>query len=322
MTLNGIDIASYQAGIDLGAVPGDFAIVKATQGTGYTNPDFARQVAQTLSSGKLLGFYHFLEVGNIQSQADYYLSKVGPYVGKGILVLDYERYQDVSGSHLPTVDEAKQWLDYIKSKTGVAPLIYMGLADENRLDWSSVAKSYGLWVAQYNNNNPVYGYQPRDIFGSVKHWPFTAIFQYTSIGQLSGWGSNLDLNIFYGDRSAWEKYAKGNGSYVSIAPSPTPSKPTPAPAPANSWKDSLGVTWYFEKATWVTNSPVKLRWGATTSSSVITILSAGSEIKYDAKAVSDGYIWLRQPRSDGYGYIAAGVAGSGGRNVDPYGHVK
>ena len=31
MAMNGIDIASYQTGIDLGVVPCDFVIVKATE---------------------------------------------------------------------------------------------------------------------------------------------------------------------------------------------------------------------------------------------------------------------------------------------------
>ena len=46
MAMNGIDIASYQAGIDLSVVPCDFVIVKATEGTGYVNPDFTRAYAQ------------------------------------------------------------------------------------------------------------------------------------------------------------------------------------------------------------------------------------------------------------------------------------
>ena len=44
MALNGIDIASYQTGLDFSKVPCDFAIIKATQGTGYTNPDCVRAV--------------------------------------------------------------------------------------------------------------------------------------------------------------------------------------------------------------------------------------------------------------------------------------
>ena len=55
MALNGIDISWYQRGINIAAVPADFVIVKATEGTGYINPCFRTQAAETLNSGKLLG---------------------------------------------------------------------------------------------------------------------------------------------------------------------------------------------------------------------------------------------------------------------------
>ena len=54
MSLNGIDIASYQSGIDLIKVPCDFVIIKATEGTGYTNPDYERAYAQAKQAGKCL----------------------------------------------------------------------------------------------------------------------------------------------------------------------------------------------------------------------------------------------------------------------------
>lgn len=41
-------------------------------------------------------------------------------------------------------------------------------------------------------------------------------------------------------------------------------------------------------------------------------------IKYDAWSNHGGYIWLRQPRSNGYGYIAVRNAW----NHEPYGTFK
>ena len=215
MVLHGIDVASYQQGIGISGMTADFVIAKATEGTTYLNPAFADQVKQTLTSGKLLGVYHFASVGNARDQAAYFLSQVGAYVGKAVLVLDFEGPAVSQG-----VCWAKQWLDYVKAKTGVAPMIYMGLSDENRLDWSSVASTYGLWVAQYNNYNAVNGYQPRDMYGSTRNWPDPAIFQYTSVGRLSGWAGNLDLNVFYGDRAAWAAYAGQGASSLPTPPAP------------------------------------------------------------------------------------------------------
>ena len=53
--MNGIDISSYQSGINLSVVPADFVIVKLTQGTGYVNPDCARAVNQALAAGRRIG---------------------------------------------------------------------------------------------------------------------------------------------------------------------------------------------------------------------------------------------------------------------------
>ena len=49
--LHGIDISSYQAGINLTQVSGDVVIVKATEGRGYRNPAMAVQVASAQAAG-------------------------------------------------------------------------------------------------------------------------------------------------------------------------------------------------------------------------------------------------------------------------------
>ncbi|MCB4211751.1 lysin [Lactiplantibacillus plantarum] len=210
MSLNGFDVASYQAGMNVGKVTGDFVLVKATEGIDYTNPEFNEHAKQTLSAGKKLGVYHFIRNdSDIKQQADYFLTVVKPYIGKAMLVLDFESTTGSTIQNQAGVGLAKQWLDYVYQKTGVRPVLYTGISCENSLDWSSVVKAnYGLWIAQYNNYNVVNGYQPRDLYGSLKHWKTAVMFQYTSTGQLPGWNGALDFDVFYGDKTAWDKYAK------------------------------------------------------------------------------------------------------------------
>lgn len=226
MALNGIDIASYQSGLNAGTISADFVIVKATEGTTYTNPSYATHVKQVEAAGKKLGVYHFLRNdSNVKAQADYFLATVKPYIGKAILFLDFENTNGSTIQNQTGVGLAKEWLDYVYAKTGARPIIYMGLASENALDWNAVVKgNYGLWVAQYNNYNVVNGYNPRDMYGSVKHWPSTAIFQYTSAGRLSGYNGNLDFDVFYGDKAAWDKYAKAGNVTVNTT-TKAPAKP-------------------------------------------------------------------------------------------------
>ncbi|WDF83653.1 GH25 family lysozyme [Lacticaseibacillus pabuli] len=202
--LNFIDIASYQLGMNAGSISADAVIVKATEGTSYVNPGFAKHPQQVLAAGKGLGLYHFARQGTSwQAEADHFLAVVKPYLGKATLWLDWEAGAVKNGTAW-----AKNWLDYVYRKTGVRPGIYMGLADENAYGWSAVAAAgYPLWVAQYNNYNSVWGFAPRSIYGHVAHkWQWTA-FQYTSSGRLSGWAANLDLDVYYGSRTDWDKMA-------------------------------------------------------------------------------------------------------------------
>ncbi|MDY8146697.1 GH25 family lysozyme [Lactiplantibacillus plantarum] len=210
MSLNGFDVASYQAGMNVGEVAGDFVLVKATEGIDYTNPEFNGHAKQTLSAGKKLGVYHFIRNdSDIKKQANYFLTTVKPYIGKAMLVLDFENTTGSTIQNQAGVGLAKQWLDYVYQQTGVRPVLYTGISCENSLDWSSVVKAnYGLWIAQYNNYNVVNGYQPRDLYGSLKNWKTAVMFQYTSTGRLPGWSGDLDFDVFYGDKSAWDKYAK------------------------------------------------------------------------------------------------------------------
>ncbi|GAB5063198.1 hypothetical protein LASHA2_29230 [Lactiplantibacillus plantarum] len=295
MSLNGFDVASYQAGMNVGEVAGDFVLVKATEGIDYTNPEFNGHAKQTLSAGKKLGVYHFIRNNSdIKQQADYFLTVVKPYIGKAMLVLDFENTTGSTIQNQAGVGLAKQWLDYVYIQTGVRPIVYTGINCENVLNWDIVVNAnYGLWIAQYNNYDAVNGYQPRDLYGSLKHWKTAVMFQYTSTGRLPGWNGNLDFDVFYGDKTAWDKYAKATKS----------SKPVSKSKPA-------GPKWVKETKTYTLKTAVKLRTGASTGASVIAVLPAGSTIKTDQAIIQDGYRWVRQPRSGGYGYLATGPIGN------------
>lgn len=218
--MQGIDIASYQTGIDLSVVPCDFVIIKATEGVNYTNPDFTRAYTQAKEQNKLIGIYHYANGAGATAEADYFLSVVGDRVGDAILVLDWEQG---GNSAFGNVSYAKQWLDRVYAQTKVRPLIYMSKSVTYGYDWSSVAPNHGLWVAQYADTNPTnYQSNPWTDTNGYGAWSSPVIFQYTSTGRLSGWSGNLDLNLAYMDATAWAKYAQGD-NYV--APE-TPDTPT------------------------------------------------------------------------------------------------
>lgn len=87
----------------------------------------------------------------------------------------------------------------------------------------------------------------------------------------------------------------------------------------SSWRDALGDTWHSERGTFTASTWINLRWGARTTSSRITTLAPGSQVKYDAWSNHGGYVWIRQPRSHGgYAYLAVRNA----NNHQPFGSFK
>lgn len=209
MSLNGIDTASYQAGLDPAKVPMDFNIVKATQGTSYTNPDFKRMANATLSAGHLLGVYHYAAGQDPAREADFFLKTSADYIGKAILCLDWEGEQNTKFGK-QDVSWCKTFCDRVKEKTGVRCFIYMSKSVCRAHDWSSVAKTYPLWCAQYASMKST-GYQssPWTDANGFGAWAKPTIYQYSSAGSLTGWGARLDLDIAYLTKTEWNGYAKG-----------------------------------------------------------------------------------------------------------------
>jgi GH25 family lysozyme M1 (1,4-beta-N-acetylmuramidase) len=213
--MDGIDIASYEGGIDLASVPSDFVIVKATQGTGYVNPYYSGWASEVLNLGKELGVYHYADGSGAVAEADHFVSLVrsAGAVGKALLVLDWEEGSAMAKG----VSYALSFLNRVYALTGVRALVYTSQGVTNDYDWSSVANAgYGLWVAQYLNANTndqtaTDGYLDDPVsYRSVSGWSSATMYQYSSVGNLPGWSGNLDLDKFYGSRSDWESLARAS----------------------------------------------------------------------------------------------------------------
>ena len=205
--MNGIDISRYQQGIDLTKIAADFVIIKATEGT-YMRQSVAFDFAAAAeASGKLVGFYHYAG-GYVspEAEAEYFVEYVKPYIGKALLALDWEGDAMKKGAAW-----AKRWLDRVYDLTGVRAAVYMSKGVTYQSGWADVALIYPLWVAQYANNNPVYGYQDNPWTDKKGYgaWEEPIIFQYTSSGYLPGWGKRLDLDKCYLNAYEWQTLATG-----------------------------------------------------------------------------------------------------------------
>lgn len=197
MTLKGIDISNWQAGINLPAVfpKIDFVICKATEGIGFVDKHCDKFIQQCIKNDKLWGFYHFGRNNDATKEAKYFIANCKNYFNKGIPVLDWEDGQSVSW--------VNEFVRYVHDKTGVWCWIY---ANPWRFNQGGVEKNCGRWIAQYPNvKSPSINYKLPD---TPKTDGLVACWQYCSDGKLSGYKGNLDFNRFFGDKEAWLKYAK------------------------------------------------------------------------------------------------------------------
>lgn len=217
--MNGIDISSYQAELNAGIVPSDFVFIKATEGTKYINPTWKEQAGQVTQANKLLGFYHFASVGNPIAEADFFISVVKDYIGKAVLVLDFEAGAINAWGNVG----ARQFLNRVKEKTGINPMIYMSAEVTRQFNWSIASGNNALWVAQYASMSPT-GYQSAPWADGKGYgaWSSAAIHQYSSSGSLANWDGHLDLNLAYINATQWKALA-GGGSTSNSTPTLTNS---------------------------------------------------------------------------------------------------
>ncbi|SHN01808.1 GH25 family lysozyme [Actinacidiphila paucisporea] len=138
MTVNGIDIASYQS-TDYSTSGLDFVLVKATEGSSYVNPKHAAQVATGRAHGLVVGHYHFARPGSMTAQADYFLAHCGAQAGD-VLAFDWE------DTGVPGADK-DAWLRHVQAKAPEHRVILYC----NRDFWlhrdSTSFCADGLWIA-------------------------------------------------------------------------------------------------------------------------------------------------------------------------------
>lgn len=209
--MNGIDISSWQAGINLSSVPYDFCIVKSSEGNNYVSPEFKRQSDAVLAKGKLLGVYHYINGAGAKAEAQHFYNTIKPCIGKAIVCLDWEDGGNSQWGNLTYLDSL---IKELKKLVSTPIFLYCSLS---AFPWG-IASQNGCktWVAQYADMNTT-GYQSNP-------WNQGAydcdIRQYSGTGRLNGYGGNLDLDKAYFDAATWKKYA---GQTTS---SNTPTKPT------------------------------------------------------------------------------------------------
>ncbi len=184
--LAGADTSHYQsdATFEKSIRGAKFTAIKATEGTGYTDPTFRKrwnELGTKIKQGsmKLRIAYHFLTPGNGTAQAKHFLSSLGI---KGKLPAGTRLALDWEASALKDPKALKDAANYIHQVTGLWPLVYTSASQVSRA--KAAVPNAPLWEAKWS--------------GSV---PSNVPFVQTSDGP------GYDHDVFNGSLAALEKFA-------------------------------------------------------------------------------------------------------------------
>ncbi|MFG3702853.1 glycoside hydrolase family 25 protein, partial [Micromonospora sp. NPDC047620] len=197
-TVSGIDVSTWQAGIDFADVRADgyqFVIVKAggsqlSEGP-YTGSQYAIQVGGARAAGLRVG--HYWLAGDFQAPvqaADYFADHLHDYRPGDVIALDNEVLDD--STRLWNDTEVAAFFQRMRDRIGNhVPWLYMGAADLRSGTWPrTIAAGVKLWVASWGANNGSYPGEP-NLGGAYPTW---SAHQYSSSGSTGGIAS-VDLNV-------------------------------------------------------------------------------------------------------------------------------
>lgn len=183
----------------------DGVIIKCSRAASSVNDSFRPWADALTAAGIPWCAYHFLNndskaVGAVK-EADFFFGQVEPYLGTCALALDYEGKDmgfAVGASY------AKTFLDRVKERTGVTPLIYTQQSMVHTLGEIQRA-GYPLWVAAYASEQTITAFNPDQTCSGISPYKEAAIFQYSSKLHLKGYDGDLDADVFYGTTEDWKK---------------------------------------------------------------------------------------------------------------------
>jgi GH25 family lysozyme M1 (1,4-beta-N-acetylmuramidase) len=199
--VNGIDVSHWQGTIDWSQVYNSgyrFAFAKASEGDGLEDTYFTANMNNGYNAGMLMGAYHFARPdleNDAADEARYFVSVAGTYLKVGYLrpALDLEKGASLGKEALS--NWVHEWMNTVKSETGIEPIIYVNSNYANNYLDSSVTQ-YDLWIAHWRCDT---GTPPNT--GMWNDWDFWQYYSpdYCGVNSVPGISGGVDLDIFNGD---------------------------------------------------------------------------------------------------------------------------
>ncbi len=266
--------------------------VKISEGGTYKDPDAVSNIANVQAAGLYINGYHFAR----------YATKAQAIVEADFAGRTAKAAGLPVGAVLATDVEAEEQNCQSKATNDRNNAAFM--QEIHKFGYRSDIYTSGSWA---NNKMTV-----KNGTGWIASYPYVVSGKnWYSNNHAWQWSSTAKFRISYGgfdvSQLNSDYYTAGQKSKVK----PTNKgavKDNNKKANKNNYHQSATAKWVNETKTYTLKTAVKLHTGASTSASAIAILPAGTTIKTDKAIIQGGYRWVRQPRFNGYGYLATGPA--------------
>lgn len=264
--------------------------VKISEGGTYKDPYAASNIANVQAAGMYINGYHFARYATKAqaiAEADFAgrtAKAAGLPVG-AVLATDVEAEEQNYQSKATNDRNNVAFMKEIQ-KFGYRADIYTSGSWANT---KMTIKNKTGWIAAY----------PYVVSG--KNW--------YSTNHAWQWSSTAKFRISYGgfDVSQLNSNYYTAGQKSTVKPTNKGAvKDNNRKANNNTYRPSASAKWVKESKTYTLKTAVKLHTSTSTSSNVIAILPAGTMVKTDQAIIQGGYRWVRQPRFNGFGYLATG----------------
>lgn len=188
--LQGMDVSSWQGRIDFKRVKEDgirIVYIKATQGTGYVDPDFERNYREAEREELAIGFYHYVtarSTAEAREEARFFLANIRDKVQHVRPAMDFEVFGDLNRTEIREI--ALQFLMTLEEDIREKPVIYSDASNASTTFADDRFREYRLWIADYGVERP----------DMENPWSFWSGWQFTDRGRVEGISGDVDRDYF------------------------------------------------------------------------------------------------------------------------------
>lgn len=194
--VRGIDISAHNGYTNLNAARGagyEFAILKASEGVDFRDPNFPLNYEKARHAGMKVGAYHFFRFDRDGvDQAENLLRVLASRPLDLPLAIDVEEDGNAPGVPVDSVKFRLQEMTEYLNMRGYRVMFYSNRGGQEKY-LEGDFEGMPMWICSFNSDN-----------ASASDWLF---WQYDHRGEVPGIRGQVDLNVFSGSRKEWEEFA-------------------------------------------------------------------------------------------------------------------